>query len=127
MNLKFIEGGKARYKVVKFGGVGVTYKEVVYSKGGGGATRVDGQYLKLQRDFTLGSGSEQRVRFRTLSKRTREQLLASANEHNNDMRNTAERALAHVKNHKHIYYDASKLHNKGRQQCRKRNQSMTRS
>ncbi len=30
MNLKFIEGGKAGYKVVEFGGVGVAYKEVVY-------------------------------------------------------------------------------------------------
>ena len=36
MNLKFIEGGKAGYKVVKFGGVRVAYKEVVYGKGGGG-------------------------------------------------------------------------------------------
>ena len=29
MNLKFIEGGKAGYKVVKFRGVGVAYKKVV--------------------------------------------------------------------------------------------------
>jgi hypothetical protein len=35
----------------------------------GSPTRVDGQYLKLQRDFTLGSGSEQRIRFWTLSKK----------------------------------------------------------
>jgi hypothetical protein len=40
MNLKFIEGEKARYKVVEFGGVGVTYKEVVYSKGEGGGVSV---------------------------------------------------------------------------------------
>lgn len=66
----------------------------------GSPSRVDGQYLKLQRDFTLGSGSEQRVHFRTLSKRTRERLLASADEQNNDMRNQAERALAHVKKQK---------------------------
>ena len=40
MNLKFIEGGKARYKMVEFGGVGVTYKEIVYSKGEGGGVGV---------------------------------------------------------------------------------------
>ncbi len=30
MNLKFIEGGQAGYKVVKFRGVGVAYEKVVY-------------------------------------------------------------------------------------------------
>ena len=40
MNFKFIEGGKARYKMVEFGGVGVTYKEVVDSKGEGGGVGV---------------------------------------------------------------------------------------
>ncbi len=36
MNLKFIEGGKAGYKVVKFRGVGVAYnKKVVDGKGEG--------------------------------------------------------------------------------------------
>jgi hypothetical protein len=40
MNLKFIEGGKAGYKVVKFRGVGVAYKEVVYGKGEGGGVGV---------------------------------------------------------------------------------------
>ncbi len=40
MNLKFIEGEKAGYKVVEFGGVGVTYKEIVYSKGEGGGVGV---------------------------------------------------------------------------------------
>ena len=40
MNLKFIEGGKARHKVVKFRGVGVAYKEVVYGKGEGGGVGV---------------------------------------------------------------------------------------
>ncbi len=40
MNLKFIERGKAGYKVIEFGGVGVTYKEVVYSKGEGGGVGV---------------------------------------------------------------------------------------
>ena len=40
MNLKFIEGGKAGYKVVKFRGGGVAYKEVVYGKGEGGGVSV---------------------------------------------------------------------------------------
>ncbi len=40
LNLKFIGGGKAGYKVVEFGGVGVTYKEVVCSKGEGGGVGV---------------------------------------------------------------------------------------
>jgi hypothetical protein len=66
----------------------------------GSPTRVDGQFLKLQRDFTLGSGSEGRVHFRSLSKRTRDRILSTADEHNNDMRSQAERALAHVKKQK---------------------------
>ncbi len=32
MGLKFIESGKAGYKVVKFRGVGVAYKEVIDGK-----------------------------------------------------------------------------------------------
>ena len=40
MNLKFIEGGKARHKVVKFRGVGIADKEVVDSKGEGGGVSV---------------------------------------------------------------------------------------
>jgi hypothetical protein len=36
MNLKFIEGGKAGYKVIEFVGVRVAYKEVVDGKGEGG-------------------------------------------------------------------------------------------
>ena len=40
MNLKFIEGGKAGYKVVEFGREGVAYKEVVDSKGEGGGVGV---------------------------------------------------------------------------------------
>ena len=70
----------------------------------GSPSRVDGEFLKLQRDFSCGtgaqSGSEERVHFRTLSKRTRERILNSADEHNNDIRTTAERALAHVKKQK---------------------------
>ena len=40
MNLKFIEGGKARHKVVKFRGVGVANKEVVDGEGKGGGVGV---------------------------------------------------------------------------------------
>ena len=40
MNLKFIEGGKAGHKVMKFGGVGVADKKVVYGKGEGGGVGV---------------------------------------------------------------------------------------
>ncbi len=44
----------------------------------GSPTRVEGEYMKLQTDFTLGSVSEERVHFRTLSKRTRARIMASA-------------------------------------------------
>ena len=40
MNLMFVEGGKAGPKVIKFRGVGVAYKKVVYSKDEGGGVGV---------------------------------------------------------------------------------------
>ena len=40
MNLKFIEGGKAGYKVVKFRGVGVANKKIIDGKGEGGGVGV---------------------------------------------------------------------------------------
>ena len=40
MNLKFIEGGKARHKVIEFGGVGVANEEVVDSESEGGGVSV---------------------------------------------------------------------------------------
>ena len=40
MNLKFIEGGKAGHKVIKFGGMGVANEEVVDGKGEGGGVSV---------------------------------------------------------------------------------------
>ena len=40
MNLKFIEGGKAGHKVIKFRGVGVANEKVVYGKGEGGGVGV---------------------------------------------------------------------------------------
>ena len=41
MNLRFIEGGQARHKVVKFRGVGIADKKVVDGKGEGGGVRVE--------------------------------------------------------------------------------------
>ena len=43
MNLKFIEGGKAGHKVIKFGGVGVANEKVVYGKGEGGGVGFGGE------------------------------------------------------------------------------------
>ena len=40
MNLKFVEGGKAGYKVVKFGGVGIADEEIVNNKGKRGGVGV---------------------------------------------------------------------------------------
>jgi hypothetical protein len=40
MDLKFIESGKAGYKVVEFRGVRVAYKEVINCKREGGGVRV---------------------------------------------------------------------------------------
>jgi hypothetical protein len=57
----------------------------------GSPARVDGQFMKLQADFTLAGGSEERVHFHSLSKRTRERILASANEHNDGRRDQAEK------------------------------------
>ena len=40
MNFEFIEGGETRYKVVKFGGVGITDEEIVNNKGKSGGVGV---------------------------------------------------------------------------------------
>jgi hypothetical protein len=40
MNFEFIEGRQAGDKVVKFRGVGIADKEVIYGKGEGGGVRV---------------------------------------------------------------------------------------
>ena len=68
--------------------------------GRGPANRVLGQFLKLQTDFGLQMGSEERVHFRTLSKRTRERLLARSDEHNNFAAEKAEKDLKKVKRQK---------------------------
>ena len=66
----------------------------------GSPTRVEGQYMKLQTDFTIGSVSEERVHFRTLSKRTRARIMASADMHNKGRLEDAEKALVEVKKQK---------------------------
>jgi hypothetical protein len=51
--------------------------------GKGSPNRVEGKYLKLQKDSGLHIGSEKRVHFRTLSKRTRERQEQSSDERHN--------------------------------------------
>ena len=68
--------------------------------GRGPANRVLGQFLKLQKDFGFQMGSEERVHFRSLSKRTRERLLSSSDEHNTFAAKKAERELNKVKHQK---------------------------
>jgi hypothetical protein len=63
----------------------------------GSPARVEGEFMTLQTDFTLASGNEERVHFRTLSKRTRERIVATADEHNNGRRELAEKELMRVK------------------------------
>ena len=65
--------------------------------GRGLPNRVEGQFLRLQKDFGLQIGSEERVHYRTLSKRTRERLLASSDEHNSSAAKKAVRELKKVK------------------------------
>jgi hypothetical protein len=66
----------------------------------GSPARIDGLFMKLQTDYTLGSGSEERMHFRTLSKRTRDRILGSADEHNNGRRDQAEKELKQLKKQK---------------------------
>jgi hypothetical protein len=85
-------------RVVGRDGDGNTYfvrNRILSAKGS--SARVDGEYMTLQTDFTLARGSEERVHFRTLSKRTRERVVASADEHNNARRELAEKELIRVK------------------------------
>ena len=64
----------------------------------GSPNLVDWQFMKLQTDYSLSNGiSEERVHYRTLSKRTRERVLASADEQNNNRREQAEKELVRVK------------------------------
>ena len=81
--------------------------------GRGPPNRVSGQHLRLQTDFGLQVGSEERVHFRTASKRTRDRLLASSDEHNNGAVKKAERELKKVKLQKG---QAQEAYNKRRHQ-----------
>ena len=82
--------------------------------GRGPPNHVSGHHLRLQTDFgLLLVGSEERVHFRTLSKRTRERLLASSDEHNNGAVKKAERELKKVKLQKG---QAKEAYNKRRHQ-----------
>jgi hypothetical protein len=49
----------------------------------GRPTLVEAKFIRKQTDFGLECGSGERVHFRKLSKRTRERILESADEHNN--------------------------------------------
>ncbi len=48
----------------------------------GSPALIEGEYLTLQKDFGLGMVSEERTHFRTLSKRTRTRIEASADRRN---------------------------------------------
>ena len=56
----------------------------------GRPTCVEGQFMKKQTDFGLAFATEERVHFRTLSKRTtgRDRILLSADERNNCIAST---------------------------------------
>ena len=56
--------------------------------------------MKVQVDFGLTSGSEERVHFRSLSKRTRDRILLSSDEHNNWQAKDAQKQLAKAKKQK---------------------------
>ena len=54
----------------------------------GRPTCVKGKFMKKQTDFGLAFATEERVHFRTLSKRTRDRILLSADERNNCIAST---------------------------------------
>ena len=66
----------------------------------GRPNRVEAQYMKVQVDFGLTSGSEESVHFRSLSKRTRDRILLSSDEHNNWQAKDAQKQLAKAKKQK---------------------------
>ena len=66
----------------------------------GRPNRVEAQYMKVQVDFGLTSGSEERVHFRSLSKRTRDRILLSSDEHNNWQAKDAQKQLVKAKKQK---------------------------
>ena len=66
----------------------------------GPSNRVEAQYMKVQVDFGLTIGSEERVHFRSLSKRTRDRIMLSSDEHNNWQAKDAQKQLAKAKKQK---------------------------
>ena len=67
---------------------------------------VDGKFMKKQTDSGLSCGTQERVHFRTLSKRTRERILISADERNNWSAQAAQKELIKVKKQKTDQKDA---------------------
>ena len=63
----------------------------------GRANRVQGEFMKLQVDFGMESGSGERVHFRNLSKRTRDRIMDSADERNNWEVKLAKKEVVRVK------------------------------
>ena len=66
----------------------------------GRPNRVKAEYMKVQVDFGLQSGSEERVHFRTLTKRTRDRIMQSSDAHNKWETKVAQRQLTKVKKQK---------------------------
>ena len=62
--------------------------------------------MKKQTDFGLAFATEERVHFRTLSKRTRDRILLSADERNNWSAQAAQKELIKVKKQKTEQKDA---------------------
>ncbi len=67
---------------------------------------VEGKFMQKQTDFGLACGTEKRVHFRNLSKRTRERILHSADERNNWSVQEAQKELTKVKKQKTQQKDA---------------------
>jgi hypothetical protein len=72
----------------------------------GRANLVQGEFMKLQVDFGMESGSGERVHFRNLSKRTRDRIMNSADERNNWVVKSAKKELVRAKQQKTQQKDA---------------------
>jgi hypothetical protein len=72
----------------------------------GRPVKVDGKFMEKQTDSGLSCGTQERVHFRTLSKRTRERILHSADEQNNWSAQAAQKELIKVKKQKTEQKDA---------------------
>jgi hypothetical protein len=72
----------------------------------GRPTCAEGQFITKQTDFGLAFATEERVPFRTLSKRTRDRIMLSADERNNSIAQASQRELTKVKKQKTEQKDA---------------------